>query len=134
LELGRGGKVVAGNDQERGEIDAGVFVGLHFEAAAVPMYGLVQHFFVVVAGFDELVLANPAAQANYVRYFVFLFFESLRNDLVRLFSVAFFVTSAKNREKYAFSTLDRNVDYFQKLKIRLPVQSESVQKDDGWIL
>ena len=40
LELRGVGEVVAGDDQQRGEVDAGVLVGLDFESASVPVNGL----------------------------------------------------------------------------------------------
>ena len=58
----------------------------HLEPLILPY--LVEHILVLVVGLDELVLADPPAEADDVRHLVLLLLQGLGDDLVRLVPVA----------------------------------------------
>jgi len=64
LELFRLRELQAVDDQECGQIDAGVLVGLNLETFPVPVNGVLKTVRIRVIGFHKLVLVDSATETD----------------------------------------------------------------------
>jgi hypothetical protein len=80
LQFLRFGKLVSRNYKQSGQIDAGIFIGLHLKALSVPVDGIGKTRLVNVTRFDKNVLVNSAAQTQHVRVVVLFLLQGLGDD------------------------------------------------------
>lgn len=62
------GEVIPGNDEEGGEVDPGILVGLHLKPFTVPIDGAVQTLLICVLRLHELVLRRERKIGLWMRY------------------------------------------------------------------
>lgn len=79
--------------EQRGQIDASILIGLHFETFSVPVDGVGKTLLVRVPRFNKYVLVDSATETQHVWIVVLFFLQGFSDHRQSRLTIALFVAS-----------------------------------------